>query len=329
MLEKPFIQIDREIITKIPNPTEAVILSYIVHEQVSSFKNNNKIRRIANTEIASKLGINKATVSRNKTKLYEKNLLVEDSPIPNPRIGKLVWNEDNKSFDIDFIKIEKTIGFYGKEVETGRTCNYLTPIDETFHYFNYGFIKVDKEWFLNPNIDITTKYWVIFFKAFEKSDNWTPTWSGIERCSCWTKKGIRDAYYKLRDEGWIHNDKTIDINLDYQRLQCKSYNIDFTQIKAEKVSDEEIKDDLQSEKQITKQLQEKTSYKEENNTAGSTIEQLLDYEAKKLSDKQIYIGCYVSNVRDYLQDMIEMKEKDYATNYMKTHWPKIDLSKVL
>ena len=234
MLEKPFIQIDREIITKIPNTTEAVILSYIVHEQVSSFKNNNKIRRITNTEIASKFGISKVTVSRVKTKLYEKNLLVEDSPTPNPRIGKLVWNENNKSFNIDFI-------------ETGRTCNYLTPIDETFHYFNYGFIKVDKEWFLNPDIDITTKYWVIFFKAFEKSDNWTPTWAEIERCSCWKKEGIRDAYYKLRDEGWIHNDKTIDINLDFQRVQGKSYNIDFTQTKAEKVSEEQIKKQLQKE----------------------------------------------------------------------------------
>ena len=339
MLEKPFIQIDREIITKIPNPTESVILSYIVHEQVSSFKNNNKIRKITNTEIASKLGINKSTVSRVKTKLYEKNLLVEDSPIPNPRIGKLVWNEDNKSFDVDFIKIEKTIGFYGKEVETGRTCNYLTPIDETFHYFNYGFIKVDKEWFLNPDIDITTKYWIIFFKAFEKSDNWTPTWAGIERCSCWTKKGIRDAYYKLRDEGWIHNDKTIDINLDYKRLQGKSYNIDFIQIKAEKVSDEEIKDVLQSEKQTTKQLQEKAvkesiieekvTCKEENNTAATTIEQELDYWAKKLSDSQSYVGCFVFNVKDRLQDMINMNDKDYAIDYMKTHWCKIDLSKVL
>ena len=247
MLEKPFIQIDREIITKIPNTTEAVILSYIVHEQVSSFKNNNKIRKITNTEIASKFGISKVTVSRNKTKLYEKNLIVENSPIPNPRIGKLVWNEDNKSFDVDFIKIEKTIGFYGKEVETGRTCNYLTPIDETFHYFNYGFIKVDKEWFLNPNIDITTKYWIIFFKAFEKSDNWTPTWGGIERCSCWTKKGIRDAYYKLRDEGWVHNDKTIDINLDFQRVQGKSYNIDFIQTKTDKISEEQITKQLQKE----------------------------------------------------------------------------------
>ena len=233
-MKKSSIQIDREIITKIPNTTEAVILSYIIYEQTFSYKNTQKLRRITNTEIASKLGINKATVSRNKTKLYEKNLLVEDSPIPNPRIGKLVWNESNKSFDIDFI-------------EAGRTCNYLTPIDETFHYFDYGFIKVDKEWFLNPNIDTTTKYWVIFFKAFEKADNWTPTWGGIERCSCWTKKGIRDAYYKLRDEGWVHNDKKIDVNLDFQRVQGKSYNIDFAQTKTDKVSEEQITKQLQKE----------------------------------------------------------------------------------
>ena len=344
MSEKPFIQIDREIITKIPNTTEAVILSYIVHEQVSSFKNTQKLRKITNTEIASKFGISKVTVSRNKTKLYEKNLLVEDSPIPNPRIGKLVWNEDNKSFDIDFIKITKTMGFYGKEVETGRTYNYLTPIDETFHYFNYGFIKVDKEWFLNPNIDITTKYWVIFFKAFEKADNWTPTWSGIERCSCWKEEGIRKSYYKLRDEGWIHNDKTIDINLDYQRLQGKSYNIDFVQVKTDKIADEEIKDVLSSEKQKTKQavkesvieekakkeaiIEEKNSY-DENDTAATTIEQDLDCVAKRLSDSQAYTGCILYDVKVRLQEMIKTYDKDYAMNYMNEHWPKINLCKVL
>ena len=202
-MKKPSIQIDREIITKIPNTTEAVILSYIIYEQASSFKNNKKLRKTTGTEIASKFGISKSTVSRVKTKLYEKNLLVEDSPIPNPRIGKLMWNEDNKSFDIDFI-------------------------------------KVDKEWFLNPDIDITTKYWIIFFKAFEKSDNWTPTWAGIERCSCWKEEGIRKSYYKLRDEGWIHNDKTIYINIDYQRIKGKSYYIDFVQTKAEKTLEEQI-----------------------------------------------------------------------------------------
>ena len=350
MSEKPFIQIDREIITKIPNPTEAVILSYIVHEQVSSFKNNNKIRRITNTEIASKLGINKSTVSRVKAKLYEKNLLVEDSPIPNPRIGKLIWNEDNKNFDIDFIKITKTMGFYGKEVETGRACNYLTPIDETFHYFDYGFIKVDKEWFLNPDIDITTKYWIIFFKAFEKSDNWIPTWGGIERCSCWKEEGIRDVYYKLRDEGWVHNDKTIDISLDYQRLQGKSYNIDFAQTKADKVSDkisdeeveELMKDIPPAEEEILEMIgEEKEEIIEEsiieeeideNNTDDSTMKQLLDAldcAAKPLSDSQAYVGCIVFNVKDRIQEMIDTKGKDYAMNYMAKRWPKIDLCKIL
>lgn len=349
MSEKPFIQIDREIITKIDNPTEAVVLSYIVHEQASSCKNNSKIRRITNTEIASKLGINKSTVSRIKTRLYEKNLLVEDSPIPNPRIGKLIWNENNKSFDVDYIKIGKTIGFYGKEVEAGRTYNYLTPIDETFNYFNYGFIKVDKEWFLNPEIDITTKYWVIFFKAFEKADNWTPTWSGIERCSCWKEEGIRKSYYKLRDEGWVHNNKTIDIKLDYQRLQGKSYNIDFTQEKVVKESDEEVeelmKDIPPAEEQLLEMINEKSDDKyetkkesiieeeiDENNTDDSTIKQLLDAldnAAKPMSDRQIYVGCVLSSVKDYLQQMKDIKGEGYTMNYMTTHWPKINLSKVL
>jgi len=257
--KESFIQIDREIITKINNPTEAIILSYIVHEQISSYRNNEKIRKITNTEIASKFGINKTTVSRIKTKLYEKNLLVEDSPIPNPRTGKLVWNEDNKSFDIDFTKIVKETGLYGKEIEVGRTYYYLTAIDEATRYFDYGFVKVDKEWFLNPKIDITTKYWIIFFKVFEKVDSWIPTWSGIEKCSCWKREGIRDAYYKLRDEGWVHNDKTIDVQLDNQRVQGKSYNIDFNQIKFEKTSEEEIKgftkDVLPAEEQIAEMIE--------------------------------------------------------------------------
>ena len=81
-------------------------------------------------------------------------------------------------------------------------------------------------------------------------------------------------------------------------------------------------------------IEEKTSC-DENNTAASTIEQLqqlqqlLDCEAKRLSDKQIYIGCFVSNVKTYIQDMIEMKGKDYAINYMNEHWPKIDLCRIL
>ena len=75
-------------------------------------------------------------------------------------------------------------------------------------------------------------------------------------------------------------------------------------------------------------VEDKVSYKE-NNTGASTIEQLLDYAAKPLSDNQSYAGCIIFNVQDYLHEMKNMKGEDYAINYMTTHWPKIDLSKVL
>lgn len=80
--------------------------------------------------------------------------------------------------------------------------------------------------------------------------------------------------------------------------------------------------------------EEKTSC-EENNAGASEIERLqqlqqeLDYAAKPMSDRQVYIGCFLSDVKYRLQEMIEMKGKDYAMNYMNEHWKKIDLSKIL
>ena len=81
-------------------------------------------------------------------------------------------------------------------------------------------------------------------------------------------------------------------------------------------------------------IEEKASC-DENNTDASEIEQLqqlqqaLDYVAKPMSDRQVYIGCFLSSVKDRLQEMKDMKGEDYTINYMKTHWPKIDLSKIL
>ena len=75
-------------------------------------------------------------------------------------------------------------------------------------------------------------------------------------------------------------------------------------------------------------IEEKTSC-DEDNTDASTIEQLLDEAAKPMSDRQIYTGYVLFNVKDRLQEMIEKKGKDYAMNYMNEHWPKIDLSRVL
>lgn len=74
---------------------------------------------------------------------------------------------------------------------------------------------------------------------------------------------------------------------------------------------------------------------EENNAGASEIEKLqqlqqeLDYVAKPMSDRQVYIGCFLSDVKDRLQEMKDMKGEDYTINYMKTHWPAIDLCRVL
>ena len=75
-------------------------------------------------------------------------------------------------------------------------------------------------------------------------------------------------------------------------------------------------------------IEEKTSC-DENNTADTTIEEALDYAAKPMSDRQVYFGCFLSSVKDRLQEMIDMKGKDYAIDYMNKHWPKINLEKVL
>ena len=78
-------------------------------------------------------------------------------------------------------------------------------------------------------------------------------------------------------------------------------------------------------------IEEKTNY-EENNTDASTIEQLLYalyYAAKPMSDRQVYAGCILSSVKDCLQEMKDIKGEDYTVSYMKEHWPKIDLSKIL
>ena len=108
-----------------------------------------------------------------------------------------------------------------------------------------------------------------------------------------------------------------------------------------KISDEEVeelmKDISPAEEELLEMIdEEKESIIEEeideNNTDDSTIKQLLDaldYAAKPMSDRQVYIGCFVSNVKDCLQEMIETKGRDYAINYMAKHWPKIDLCKVL
>lgn len=290
--EKKFIQFDREVITQLNDTTEAIVLGYIIHEQASSLRNKNSLRKITNKEIAEKFHISERTASRVKTKLTSKNLLVEDSPVPNPRIGKLVWNEDDKNFEMNFTKTVKETGFYGKEVDVDRIYWYLTAIDDTTHYFDYGFVKVDKEWFENPKIDITEKYWVIFFKAFEPTETWTPTWNGMLKESCWKYDTITKEYSKLRDNGWIHNDFTNEILVKGTGIvKTKSYSIDFINenIDSKKTTGKVIT--VEQEKKVDPiEAMEKATMESKNQEAN--IDEIFanDEEVEKISDNLFGTG---------------------------------------
>ena len=122
----------------------------------------------------------------------------------------------------------------------------------------------------------------------------------------------------------VGKEETIVVNAKVNKLVRIWTTVDSLAAKksiklAEKAKKESVKEE--------KIIEEKTTY-EETNTDASTIEQLLDEAAKPLSCSQAY-DCFGSAVKDRLQEMIEKKGRDYAINYMATHWPKIDLNRVL
>ena len=118
----------------------------------------------------------------------------------------------------------------------------------------------------------------------------------------------------------IGKEETIVVNAKVNKLERRWIIVDsFAARKSAKLAEKARKESI---------IEEETYY-QENNTDATTIEQLLDYAAKPMSDRQVYVGCILSDVKDLLQEMIEMKGKDYAINYMTKHWQKIDLSKIL
>ena len=279
-----------------------VVANYLIH--IAGWENDSLLP--SNHQIAKNTNIDRKSAITAINQLKEKDYIVV--------------NEDNTfTFQINGIKFDKqdlsnpdVCHMFGDFVKVPQFLNYINTITPSariaaimFFDFNFGIDK-NGEYFIKkeiPTIDGVATYYDINKTTFR---------SRIQKCL----------------EAEIFEYKIIQINKEEKRIiGLKCINWINTWIREDGL---EAKKSKQLQEKAVKEsiIEEKTSYKEDN-VVSSTIEQLLDYEAKKLSDKQIYIGCYVSNVRDYLQDMIEMKGKDYATNYMKTHWPKIDLSKVL
>ena len=278
-----------------------VVANYLIH--IAGWENDNLLP--SNSQIAKNTNIDRKSVrfAINQLKDY------------------IVVNEDNTfTFQINGIKFDKqdlsnpdVCHMFGDFVKVPQFLNYINTITPSariaaimFFDFNFGIDK-NGEYFIKkgiPTIDGVATYYDINKSTFR---------SRIQKCL----------------EAEIFEYKIIQIGKEEKRIiGLKCINWINTWIredgleakKSKKLQEKAVKESI---------IEEKVTCKEENNTAATTIEQELDYWAKKLSDSQSYVGCFVFNVKDRLQDMINMNDKDYAINYMKTHWGKIDLAKVL
>ena len=279
-----------------------VVANYLIH--IAGWENDSLLP--SNSQIAKNTNIDRKSVRFAINQLKEKEYIVV--------------NENNTfTFQINGIKFEKqdlsnpdVCHMFGDFVKVPQFLNYINTITPSariaaimFFDFNFGIDK-NGEYFIKkeiPTIDGVATYYDINKTTFR---------SRIQKCL----------------EAEIFEYKVIQIGKEEKRIiGLKCINWINTWIredgleakKSKKLQEKAVKESI---------IEEKTTYKEDN-VVSSTIEQLLDYAAKPLSDRQIYIGCYVSDVKYYLQKMIDMKGKDYAINYMKTHWSKIDLNKVL
>ena len=279
-----------------------VVVNYLIH--IAGWENDNLLP--SNHQIAKNTNIDRKSVIAAIEQLKEKDYIVV--------------NEDNTfTFQINGIKFEKqdlsnpdVCHMFGDFVKVPQFLNYIDTITPSariaaimFFDFNFGIDKngayfIKKE---TPTIDGVATYYGINKTTFR---------SRIKRCL----------------EADIFEYKVIQIGKEKKKIiGLKCINWINTWVREDGLEANKTKK-LQEKAREEAIIEEKTSC-DEDNEAASTIEQLIDYVAKPLSDKQIYVGCYVSDVKDYLQDMIEIKGEDYAIDYMNEHWPKIDLSKIL
>ena len=284
-----------------------VVANYLIH--IAGWENDSLLP--SNHQIAKNTNIDRKSVIVAIKQLKEKDYIVVNE------------NDNTFTFQINGIKFDKqdlsnpdVCHMFGDFVKVPQFLNYINTITPSariaaimFFDFNFGIDK-NGEYFIKkeiPTIDGVATYYDINKTTFR---------SRIQRC--------------LAAE--IFEYKIIQIGKEEKRIiGLKCINWINTWIREDGVEANKTKKLQEKAKKEAKKesiIEEKTSYKEDN-VVSSTIEQLLDYEAKKLSDSQSYSGCLVFNVKDRLQEMIEMKGKDYTINYMNEHWPKIDLSKVL
>ena len=285
----------------ITNATK-IVACYLIH--IAGWENDNLLPSMG--KLSDLVSVNKSQVVAAINQLKEKQYIVV--------------NEDNTfTFQINGIKFNK------QDLSNPDVCHMFgdfikAPMDLLCNDLATPSTRIATIMFFEWNFDID-KDGNYFIKREKVQIDAVATYYGIN------KNTFRSRIQKAKESQLIDyktikigKEETIVVKAKVNKLVRRWITIDSSAAKksiklAEKARKEAI-------------IEEKT-YCDENNTAATTIEQELDCVAKTLSDRQAYIGCIVFDVKDRLKEMIESKGRDYAMNYMTTHWPKIDLCKVL
>ena len=283
-----------------------IVANYLIH--IAGWENDNLLPSMS--KLSDLVSVNKSQVVTAVNQLKEKEYIVV--------------NEDNTfTFQINGIKFDK------QDLSSKDVCHMLGD-----------FIKSPMDLLCNDLATPSTRIAAIMFFdwnfGIDKQGNYFVKREKVQIDAVAAYYGINKNTFKHRiqkaKESQLIDYKTIKVgkevtivvNAKVKKLERRWIAADSSAAKkSAKLAEKARKESIAEEKN-----EEKTSH-QENNEAASTVEERLDYAAKPLSDSQAYIGCIVSDVKDRLQEMKNMKGEDYAMNYMTKHWPKIDLCKVL
>ena len=287
----------------IPDATR-IVACYLIH--IAGWEEDNLLPSM--NKLSDLVSVNKSQVVAAINQLKEKEYIVvnDDNTFTFQINGITFDKQDLSKPDIchmfgDFVKAPMDL-----------LCNDLaTPSTRiaAIMFFEWNFdINEQGNYFIKREkvqIDAVATYYGINKKTFR---------SRIEKA----KESQLIDYRTIK----ISKEETIVVNAKVKKLVRIWTTVDSLAAKKSIKIAEKAKKEAETEEQ---------SSCEKNNTDDSLdeLKKLLDYDAKHLSDSQSYSGCFISDVKDRLQEMINMKGRDYAINYMNEYWPKIDLSKVL
>lgn len=297
-----------KIILKDKTLTDAtkIVACYLIH--IAGWEEDNILPSM--NKLSDLVSVNKSQVVAAINLLKEKQYIVV--------------NEDNTfTFQINGIKFEKQ-DLSSKEISHMFGDFIKAPMDLLCNDLATPSTRIAAIMFFDWNFDID-KEGNYFIKREKVQIDAVATYYGIN------KNTFKHRIQKAKEAQLIDyrtikvgKEETIIVKAKVNKLVRIWTTVDSLAAKKSiKLAEKAKKESIIEEKD-----EEKTNC-DENNTAATTIEQELDYVAKPMSDRQVYIGCFLSDVRDRLQEMIELKGRDYTMNYMNKHWPKIDLSKVL